>query len=188
MARNDHRRQLLADAGLDVLAEEGARGLTHRAVDRAADVPAGTASNYFPTRDALIDALVTRISERLAPSPQFLQERADRPPSRELFTEYLRDIAHRLLGERQVTIALFELRLESLRRPEVAEHFVTWRRAGFAGDVDFNARAGLPGGEREIALFHYAMDGLLLDRLTGPLMPQVPTDEIIDDLVEGLLP
>ena len=39
MARNDDRRRALADAGLEVLADAGARGLTHRAVDRAAGVP-----------------------------------------------------------------------------------------------------------------------------------------------------
>lgn len=67
MSRNEERRRTLADAGLEVLAAHGARGLTHRAVDRAAGVPLGTASNYFATRDALIAGLVERIGERLAP-------------------------------------------------------------------------------------------------------------------------
>ena len=39
-----------------------------------------------------------------------------------------------------------------------------------------------------IALFHYALDGLLLDRLTAPIDPETSTDEIVDALVEGLLP
>ncbi len=47
--------------------------------------------------------------------------------------------------------------------------------------------AGLPGGRREIALFHYAIDGLLLDRLTTPIDPETSTDTVIDDLVAGLL-
>ncbi len=179
---------MLADAGLAVLARDGARGLTHRAVDREAGVPLGTASNYFRSRDALIAGLVERIGRRLAPSEEFLREREGRTPSRALFTEYLQNIAHRLLGDREVAVALFELRLESIRRPEVAALFGQWRREGFAADVAFNARAGLPGGEREIALFHYAMDGLLWDRLAGPLMPQVGTEEIVEALVDGLLP
>lgn len=52
----------------------------------------------------------------------------------------------------------------------------------------FNEQAGLPGSAREIALFHYAVDGLLLDQLTGPLLPDVPVDDIVDALVDGLLP
>ncbi|WP_333619798.1 TetR/AcrR family transcriptional regulator, partial [Dietzia sp.] len=120
MAKNSERRRALADAGLHVLAREGARGLTHRAVDAEAGVPTGTSSNYFRNRDALLRGLVERITERLAPSEEFLAERRGLPPSRELFAEYVRSIVDRLLGEREVTIALFELRLESIRRPEVS--------------------------------------------------------------------
>ncbi|MGW5076385.1 TetR/AcrR family transcriptional regulator [Rhodococcus sp. NPDC004095] len=188
MARNDERRQLLADAGLTVLANQGARGLTHRAVDREAGVPLGTASNYFRSRDELIAGLVERIGERLTPDADVLATLADREPSRELFADYLRDIVRRLTENREVTMALFELRLESTRRPEVAAMMSEWGRSGFEADVAFNTAAGLPGGAREIALFHYAVDGLLLDRLTTPLMPDTSTDEIVDALVAGLLP
>ncbi|ANY21441.1 TetR/AcrR family transcriptional regulator [Gordonia terrae] len=188
MARNDDRRRALADAGLEVLADTGARGLTHRAVDRAAGVPVGTTTNYFRSRSALLTGLVERIYERLAPSDDFIAERAGRTPTRELFAEYLRNIVERLMANRTVTIALIELRLEGIRRPEVAEIIVEWRRTGFAGDVAFNEQVGLPGTAREIALFHYAVDGLLLDQLTGPLLPDVPVDDIVDALVDGLLP
>ncbi|ATD68934.1 MULTISPECIES: TetR/AcrR family transcriptional regulator [Gordonia] len=188
MARNDERRRALADAGLTVLATAGARGLTHRAVDREAGVPQGTTTNYFRNRAALLHGLVERIGERLAPSDEFIAERAGRPPSEKLFAEYLRNIVERLLANREVTIALIELRLEGIRRPEVAEIIGTWRRTGFAGDVAFNEQAGLPGSAREIALFHFAVDGLILDQLTGPLLPDERIDDIVDALVKGLLP
>lgn len=188
MSRNEERRCALADAGLEVLAEQGARGLTHRAVDRAAGVPVGTASNYFATRDALIAGLVDRIGERLTPEEEVRRELAAEPPGRALFARYMRDIMRRVLKNRQVAIALFELRLESLRRPEVAALLGRWRHEGFAADVAFHRAAGLPGDEREVALFHYAIDGLLLDRLIDPLMPEDSTAAIIDALVDGLLP
>ncbi|MBD0862866.1 TetR family transcriptional regulator [Gordonia sp. zg691] len=188
MVRNDDRRRALADAGIRVLAGAGARGLTHRAVDRTAGVPVGTTTNYFRSRADLLTGLVERIGERLAPSAEFVAERAGLTPTRELFAEYLRDIVDRLLANREVTIALLELRLEGIRRPEVAEIIVEWRRAGFAGDVAFNEQAGLPGDARHIALFHYATDGLLLDQLTGPLLPDEPIDGIVAALVDGLLP
>lgn len=188
MAKNEERRRQLADAGLRVLAGEGSRGLTHRAVDAAAGVPTGTASNYFRSREALIAGLMERIGERLAPSAEDLERRGRATPSRALFAAYLRDIVRRLSTEREVTIALFELRLESLRRPELAEVLGAWRRAGFEGDVAFNTGAGLPGGRREIALFHYAIDGLLFDRFGTPIDPETSTDDVIDALVDGLLP
>lgn len=188
MPRNDDRRRALADAGLAVLAREGARGLTHRAVDAGAGVPVGTSSNYFRSREALVRALVDRIGERLAPDPAVTAALASQQPSRALFADYIRDIVRRLTAEREVTLALFELRLEAARRPELRETMAAWQRDGFAADVAFNAAAGLPGGAREIALFHYAIDGLLLDRLTTSIDPGTPTDEVVDALVAGLLP
>lgn len=187
VARNDDRRKRLADAGLVLLAREGARGLTHRAVDRQADVPLGTTSNYFRSRDALIEALVHRIGERLTPTEDELSARSDQPPSSALFADYLRDLVRRLLTHREVAIALFELRLEGTRRPEVAETLGNWIRGGFQADVAFTRDAGLPGGEREIALFHYAIDGLILDQLTTPLT-ETPTDDIVETLAVRLLP
>src|SRR5690606_11967492 len=108
-------------------------------------------------------------------------------PSPALFADYIRDIVRRLTSESDVTLALFELRLESNRRPDVAALLSAWQRAGFEADVAFNAAAGLPGGRREIALFHYAIDGLILDRLTTSIDPDTSTDDVIDDLVAGLL-
>lgn len=187
MAKNEHRRRQLADAGLALLARDGSRGLTHRAVDGAAGVPAGTTSNYFRSREALVEGLVERIGERLSPSEEDLRRRASADPGPALFADYVRDIVRRLSDDRDVTLALFELRLESSRRPELAALMGAWRRAGLDADVEFNDSAGLPGGRREIALFHYAIDGLLLDRLTTPIDPETSTDEVIDSLVAGLL-
>lgn len=187
MARNERRRGELADAGLAVIAREGARGLTHRAVDAEAGAPSGTASNYFRSRDELIAGLVARIGERLQPDPAVVAELSARTPDRALFADYLRDIVRRLTAERDVTLALFELRLEAARRPEIAALMSDWQRAGLRGDVAFNTAAGLPGGAFEVALFHYAIDGLLFDRLTTSIDPDTSTDEVVDALVTGLL-
>lgn len=188
MARNERRRTTLADAGIRVLAEEGARGLTHRAVDRAAAVPVGTASNYFPSRDDLVAALVDRIDQRLTPDPATLEPLGGRTPDRALFAEYLRQVVRRLTADPHVALALFELRLEASRRPSVAQALGAWRRRSFDADVAFNDAASLPGDRRDLALFHYAVDGLLLDRLTAPLDMGLTADEAIDAFVERLLP
>ncbi|MEJ8278509.1 TetR/AcrR family transcriptional regulator [Pseudonocardia spirodelae] len=187
MARNDDRRHGLADAGLAVLAREGARGLTHRALDREAGVPTGTASNYFRSRTELVRALADRIGQRLAPDPDTVARLREGPGGTAGFARHVRDIVRRLTAEPEVTLALFELRLEAARRPEVAEVVGEWLRAGFAADVAYNEAAGLPGGAPEIALFHYAVDGLLLDRLTLSIDPATPAGDVVDALVAGLL-
>lgn len=55
------RREIVADAGVAVLADAGMRGLTHRAVDARAGLPAGAASNVFRTRRDLIAGIVDRL-------------------------------------------------------------------------------------------------------------------------------
>ena len=57
------RRALIADAAISTLARDGMRGLTHRAVDRTAGLPEGSASYYFRTRQALLQATVERLAE-----------------------------------------------------------------------------------------------------------------------------
>jgi AcrR family transcriptional regulator len=58
------RRQLLADAAIRVIAREGLRGLTHRAVDREAKLPQGSTSYYANTRLALLKIVADRLAER----------------------------------------------------------------------------------------------------------------------------
>ncbi len=186
MARNPERRAALADAGIVVLAREGARGLSHRAVDAECGVPAGTTSNYFRSRRALVEALIERIGVRLAPAPERLRELAGREPGRELFADHLRYIVERLTADPRVALALLELRLEAARRPAVAEVIGRWQREAFAADVAYNDAAGLPGGTAEIALFHYAIDGFVLDRLTTPIDPGTSADAVIDRLVDAV--
>jgi len=187
MARNAERRTLLADAAVRVLAQQGSRGLTHRAIDAEAEVPKGTTSNYFASRDEVIDAILLRISERLQPDPDIHRDLAQRPPGVELFTEYLRDIVHRLTDDRDAAIALFELRLEATRRPHVAEALTAWRRAGLQADIEFNEKTGLPGQPADITLFHYALDGLLLDQLTVPVDETVNPNDVVSVLAHRLL-
>jgi AcrR family transcriptional regulator len=58
------RRTRVADAALDVIAAHGVKGLTHRAVDAAAEVPPGTTSNHFRTRAALVAGIAERLEQR----------------------------------------------------------------------------------------------------------------------------
>lgn len=57
------RPELVADAAVTVLARDGLRGLTHRAVDTEAALPVGSTSNCFRSRTALLTAVVSRLEE-----------------------------------------------------------------------------------------------------------------------------
>lgn len=57
------RRDVVTDSAIAVVAEQGVRGLTHRAVDALAELPVGSTSNVYRTRDALITGIMERITE-----------------------------------------------------------------------------------------------------------------------------
>lgn len=60
----EDRRSRIAEAAVRVLATEGLRGLTHRAVDREAGLPSGSTSYYVSTRTALLQLVAERLAER----------------------------------------------------------------------------------------------------------------------------
>ncbi|MDI2132022.1 TetR/AcrR family transcriptional regulator [Yinghuangia seranimata] len=57
------RRVQLLDAAIRVLAAQGLRGLTHRAVQQEAGLPHGSVTYYFKTRDHLVLGVIERMSE-----------------------------------------------------------------------------------------------------------------------------
>ncbi|MCB7135260.1 TetR/AcrR family transcriptional regulator [Cellulosimicrobium marinum] len=56
--RSTRRQQAMVDAAARLLIEHGFTAVTHRQVARAAGVPQGSASYYFPTSAALVAAAV----------------------------------------------------------------------------------------------------------------------------------
>ncbi|WP_040802606.1 TetR/AcrR family transcriptional regulator [Nocardia concava] len=169
MARtNPERRNALIDAAIEVLARDGARGLTFRAVDKEAGVPAGTASNYFPNRDELLLQAGHRYYERLQPSTETMDHLFTGPRTRETIAELMRETVGRVTDFRTGYLALLELRLEAARRPELQAVLTERVRA----DIDFNVRnhldAGLPGDADSVLLLYLALNWLIVERLTLP--------------------
>ncbi|WP_280269401.1 TetR/AcrR family transcriptional regulator [Nocardia wallacei] len=58
------RRSRIIDAAIDLIATQGLRALTHRALDTTLALPPGSVSYYFRTKRALIEAIVDRIATR----------------------------------------------------------------------------------------------------------------------------
>jgi hypothetical protein len=115
-----------------------------------------------------------------------LRRLAAREPSTDLVVDYVRYIVERLLGHPELPLALFELRLEAARRPELHEILTRTLRQGFDADVSFHVNAGLPGGAEEVRLLHFAIDGLILDRLTPGVGHPYDVDATVAQLVRRL--
>src|SRR5262245_46300023 len=106
MRVNTWRRDQLRDAAVEVLARDGSRGLTHRAVDRAARLPEGTAKNYFGSRDALLQAAAERcvqvywseLEQALVGTPKLNSRRALVGALRTVLRQATTTRRHRLLA------------------------------------------------------------------------------------------
>ncbi|MEU6388617.1 TetR family transcriptional regulator [Streptomyces sp. NPDC046939] len=194
MVKNPERRAALVDAAVEVLAAEGARGLTFRAVDTAAGVPTGTSSNYFANRDDLLHQIDTYLHERLAPDPEVVAELLKRPRDRALVTAFMHDLMGRVQGDRTGFLAMMEMRLEATRRPALRASLMTSLRGDLDFGIAFNAESELPGGAEEITLLYLGMLGLILEHLTMPgllegAIPGVSVpDGIVERLVERIVP
>lgn len=187
--RNDERRAALVDGAIEVLARDGARGLTFRAVDVEAGVPAGTASNYFANRTDLFRQVAQRIHVRMGPSEEEELVAAQEPPTREVATAQLQALFGRILADRTGYQALLELRLEATRQPELRELLTATIRANHEQDVARHAASGMPGDRTTVLLLYLAISGLVVEHLTLPdmLAPRTP-DDVIAELVQVLMP
>ncbi|MFB6515195.1 TetR/AcrR family transcriptional regulator [Streptomyces virginiae] len=163
------RRTLLADAALDVLADEGMRGLTHRAVDRRAGMPPGTTSAYFRTRAALLAGLVTRLVQVDQAELQAMAE--ELPPLRtvgELVDGMVALTRQRLTGEgRRRSLARYACAVESVRDPELREILVPRENAGREAVRLFLAARGVTDVEDRTHTLLTCIDGLVFDRLVS---------------------
>jgi AcrR family transcriptional regulator len=189
MRQNPARRAALVDAAIEVLAREGARGLTFRAVDVEAGVPNGTASNYFANRDDLLTQVGGRFYERLQPDPATIAKALEGPRSRERLTELMRDVVERITDFRSGYLALLELRLEATRRPELRKVLTKRIRDDVDFNVGFHLESGLPGDTTTVIVLYLALNWLIVERLTLPdVFPEAQIDDMITEIVERVLP
>src|SRR5215475_3750602 len=164
------RRAEIADAAIATLARGGMRGLTHRAVDRAAGLPEGSASYYFRTRQALLQATVERLAELDGTD---LRASTGIPALPGLDLDAFTGAATRIVESwlttgRERQLARYELALEATRRPEL-------RQALVAG---WFAAAGVREPGRRAADFVAFLDGLLFDQIAGAGSRELTTADL----------
>ncbi|MFJ7910418.1 TetR/AcrR family transcriptional regulator [Kitasatospora sp. NPDC096204] len=158
----------MLDAIVRLLAREGARAVTHRAVAEEAGTTHGSARYCFGTRDRLLDEALGRLAEhqiaevrnRLSSTPGVS------PPA------HAARLARYLTGavddDRDACIARYELFLEVARRPHLRPTLDVWgdaQRRAFAVEP---AAAGADGPEGDAAHLPALLDGLILEQLAVP--------------------
>ncbi|MCP2337630.1 TetR/AcrR family transcriptional regulator [Actinomadura rupiterrae] len=182
MRTNPERRLALIDAAIEVLAREGARGLTFRAVDTEAGVPPGTASNYFANRDDLFTQIGGRIYDRLLPDEATMARSREGTQDEARYAELMHEVVDRVSSFNSGYLALLELRLESTRRPELRDVLTERIRTDIDANIAHQEASDLPGDATTVLLLYMALNWLILERLT---LPGIFSEEEAHDLVDA---
>jgi DNA-binding transcriptional regulator YbjK len=187
MATEPGRRERLLDAAVEIVGLQGLTALTHRAVDAATGVPTGTTSNYWRTRQALLDALVDRVGTRERDRWEQLTA-ATFPSTASQLAGTLAVLARVATGmDRALVLARHALLLEAARhediRPRLAAggqrvnaRFKTWMRLVGSADPD-----------HDVHVVANYWTGLVLHQLALPDPHFDPTDHLTA-LLTSLIP
>ncbi|MGN5637485.1 TetR/AcrR family transcriptional regulator [Streptomyces sp. AC154] len=189
------RADLITDAALDLLAERGMRGLTHRAVDERAGLPQGSTSNYARTRQSLLEATVRRLAERearvLAPG-ELPAPGPSAPAGQDALIAGLALALHRYLTRHpELLVCRYELALEATRRPELRAFFDATGRQFREPLVALMTAAGSPEPERHALSLVAWCEGLMFSCAAGSYSRSVPSEAELrtgfGELLRGML-
>ncbi|MBR8642608.1 TetR family transcriptional regulator [Streptomyces tuirus] len=163
-----NRRDEVLDAAIEVLAEGGLRRLTYQAVDTAADVPAGTTSNHFRSRDALVSGVVAHLE---ALDRRDWEHTAGEPAANdpEAFIDALTHMVRHALGPaRPRTTARYALILEGLARPAVREPLSRAQDSLITWVSQWLATLGSPDPREHCRLLFDYLDGMIFHQVVLP--------------------
>ena len=164
------RRRELLDAALRVLADEGLKGLTHRAVDRQAGLPEGSCSAYLRTRQALLGALTAYVADALLADVDLLAERLRCRGGHDDAegVQAALDLFLRWLEQRELLIARLELTMAATRDADLSA-ILADHRARLVDIVDgIMAERGKEHSAARAEALVASYDGILLAALLKP--------------------
>jgi DNA-binding transcriptional regulator YbjK len=167
--------ELLLTAALRVVAEHGLRGLTHRAVDRAAGLPEGSCSAYLRTRKALVLALTEYVAGSLTEDVEGLAvDLTSCALGDDQAIENVTSFFMRWLDERELLLTRMELSLESARDPELASLLAAFRRRLVELVESILSARGKDQGAAVAETLVASFDGILLSASGRPAAQRRP--------------
>jgi DNA-binding transcriptional regulator YbjK len=169
-------KQALGTAAVAVLAEQGGRAFTHRAVDRRAGLPEGTASRYARTRAALLElaseALFAEDSRAIAEAITATRaSSASKVRDADELPVLLLQATKALLQAPDRYRARVELQLESARTAALRHDFHRARDAFITPLSDVLVALGHPQPHATADILICTLDGLLHRQLVIGLPP-----------------
>ncbi|MCJ0904626.1 TetR/AcrR family transcriptional regulator [Rhodococcus sp. ARC_M6] len=155
------RRTLIAECAVTIIADQGPRALTHRAVDHSLKLPAGSTSYYFRTREALLESIALHIVERSRSA--FTELLGTHIAPSRLTAEYLDDL---LTHRRNELIARYALLIEMQGKLELCKLLAGSLFSQEKAHEAFQS-AGVAEPDSAAADFLSLLEGLIFDHCLG---------------------
>ncbi|MGY0498021.1 TetR/AcrR family transcriptional regulator [Nocardia sp. FBN12] len=159
------KREQVLDAAIEVLGTGGSRALTHRAVDRSADLPPGSTSNYFRTREALLCGVAERLEHRDRADWETLNRALGPATVEHLIDGLALFLTHATTTDRIRTQARLALFGESQTMPALSESLRRGHQRLRAWAAEMAAAVGMAATDTGILVDY--LDGAVVHRLTG---------------------
>lgn len=162
----------------------GIEAVDHRAVAAEAGVPLGSTTYYFSSKDDMVAQALEHVADREADRIEAQLEGGLLDEPAPMLAERLADaVVDIWADDGTVLLALFELYLESARRPDLRPAAERWERAYRAFIQGALEQFGVPDPGHRARLLCAGLDGLLLNHVaTGSDLAELRALSI--DLIE----
>lgn len=167
----------VTDAALEVLGTGGMHALSHARVDAAAGLPAGSTSNYFRTRAALVTAALTRLHELDERDWETARAAGLPATAAALVTAYAAFVDAATGPLRTRTAARYVLYAQGVVEPALLATLNRNRARIVSYTAETLSLLGVPAPADAATALLAAVEGLILHRLSGfadaPVRPQL---------------
>ena len=168
--RGSRRRLDLIDAALRLIVKDGHHAVTFRTVAAEAKASHGSVNYYFGSRTALMGAAADDVCRRIATHLEDLAptlEGIAHDPDR--FAAALSDHNLRyMIGDRALSIALYELTLAGAREDGIRDVLVKWGKVHSQLMRNAFLRLGSDNPEADYAFVLNSLNGLIVAQLAIP--------------------
>jgi AcrR family transcriptional regulator len=183
--RDQQRRDQIVEAARDCVVRHGFHGASMGEIAAAANMSVGQIYRYFPSKEAIVHAIVERIVEQ---REQFMVERAGRTHVAQEMAEHL--VAGGLEEFRQDDLLMLEISAEATRNPAVRE-IVERADQRLCEQAVANFRREHPQldpseASARVELLVVLFEGTLLRRLTGRGMKHPNLRDLYRAVIEKL--
>lgn len=192
MPRTDDAKEKILQAAIDVLAEDGLVGFTHRRIEDRAGVSHGSTTYHFGNRDALYDASVERIlrieaelsakavgeamgglvggadADAMLGAPFDWSIDWDSPEGTAIMRRIAEETFALFRASRRTMLARYEIYLAAARAPGGRARLTDARHRVYAAQARQAEILGYPDPELYSRLVPALVDGLLLHDLGVP--------------------